>query len=102
MASCSFSVSISGCSGISASLAAPRCHPLRMISRNGSFVRNRTLLHIIALFVACLSLHAFAQQSVPAAPPPNPDMMAPLPAEAHVDQTIQLGGRALKYIAAVG
>ncbi|HUR35228.1 MAG TPA: hypothetical protein VM032_15600 [Vicinamibacterales bacterium] len=53
-----------------------------------------------------------AQQSTPAAAtppaaggpatPPAPDPLPPLPADARVDQTMQLGGRTLRYSARVG
>src|SRR5579859_3899541 len=54
-----------------------------------------------------LALALIAQQ--PAAPPAPaaapekaPEALPPLPPDAHVDQTMQLGGRTLKYTATVG
>jgi carboxypeptidase C (cathepsin A) len=58
-----------------------------------------------------LALALVAQQpaTAPATPPAqtpaaekSPDALPPLPPDAHVDQTIQLGGKTLKYTATVG
>jgi len=55
-----------------------------------------------------LALALIAQQpSTPTAPAPpvqekSSEALPPLPGDAHVDQTMQLGGRALKYSATVG
>jgi len=52
-----------------------------------------------------------AGQAAPSAPPAkaaakapdtSPDALPPLPADAHVDQTMQLAGRTLRYVATVG
>ena len=52
-----------------------------------------------------------AGQAAPSAPPAkaaakapdtSPDALPPLPADAHVDQTMQLAGKTLKYVATVG
>lgn len=62
-----------------------------------------------AVLVVLLSYHPSAQQTqtpTPAAkdaPPERPlETQPPLPADAHVDQTMQLDGKALKYTATVG
>ena len=55
-----------------------------------------------------LSSTLFAQQAVAPTPPASsaaekaPETLAPLPADAHVDQAIQLDGKTLKYTATVG
>ena len=69
--------------------------------------RKRTsAVRLLALLVTVFSCGVVAQQTTPAvtnAPAErSPDTLAPLPADAHVDQTIQLGGRPLKYTATVG
>jgi len=56
------------------------------------------------------SIAVFAQQPTPTSPPStvstgaqkSSDTLPPLPADAHVDQTIQLNGKPLKYAATVG
>ncbi len=67
------------------------------------------IFHIIAFLL--LSTGLFAQQAQPpASTTPKADKaadkpeetLAPLPADAHVDQTMQLNGRTLKYTATVG
>lgn len=79
---------------------------------------NRFLKHLFPLVLgACsaLSLPAFAQtdkfetkadakaEAKPAEKPAEKsDALPPLPADAHVDQTIQLAGKPLKYTATVG
>jgi carboxypeptidase C (cathepsin A) len=64
------------------------------------------------LLVALGSFRSVAQETKPATPPAaadakdkdkdKPDKQAPLPADAHVAQTIQLGGKPLNYTATVG
>jgi carboxypeptidase C (cathepsin A) len=67
---------------------------------------------MFALLVILLSCRLIAQQAPPAAPataaakegtPERPqDVLPPLPGDAHIDQTMQFGGRALKYTVTVG
>jgi carboxypeptidase C (cathepsin A) len=71
--------------------------------------RSRTLLlPALAAGLFLLSPGLVAQQPAPAAaakPPaaePSADHLPPLPPDAHVDQSIQVGGRTLKYTATVG
>jgi len=57
--------------------------------------------------MAACAIPAIAQQSAPPLAVPStaersPDTLAPLPADAHVEQTLQLAGRSLRYTAAVG
>ena len=74
-------------------------------------LRHRLAGRLAALLVAFWTCGVLAQQ--PAAGTPKPAAAAadqpteratrpPLPADAHVDQTIQLNGRTLKYTATVG
>ena len=75
---------------------------------------NRFLKPIFPLILAAsaaLSLPAFAQTDkfetkpdakADAKPADKSDALPPLPADAHVDQTIQLAGKPLKYTATVG
>src|SRR4051812_27631297 len=64
------------------------------------------IFHIIAFFL--LSTGIFAQQAQPPAvaapktPEKTEETLAPLPADAHVDQAMQLNGRTVKYTATVG
>jgi carboxypeptidase C (cathepsin A) len=83
-----------------------------MIASAASPVRKRTaVLHVLAVVVTLLSAGVIAQQTsatTPAAPPAatapakEPDTLPPLPPDAHVAQTMQLGGRALNSTATVG
>src|SRR5690242_5168074 len=64
-----------------------------------------TILCAVALLGSALD----AQQPAPAAdkaaekaPDKTAEALPPLPPDAHVDQTMQLGGRTLKYTATVG
>ena len=75
---------------------------------------NRFLKPIFPLILAAsaaVSLSAFAQTDkfetkpdakADAKPADKSDALPPLPADAHVDQTIQLAGKPLKYTATVG
>src|SRR5262245_9274248 len=61
-----------------------------------------TILYVAAAWLALAAPVVRAQQPAPAAAAaPAPDL-PPLPADAHVAQTIQLGGRALNFTATVG
>src|SRR6266536_4214719 len=79
-----------------------------MIAATRSCIRRRTGgLRLFALFLTLFSSTAIGQQ--PAAPAPAQsaaerpaDGLPPLPADAHVAQTMQLAGRALNYTATVG
>jgi carboxypeptidase C (cathepsin A) len=71
--------------------------------------RSRTVgFRFLALVFVLLSPGIIAQQPTPpaqAGPPataPSPELLPPLPADAHVDQSMQLGGGTLKYTATVG
>src|SRR6266568_8258301 len=77
--------------------------------RAGSRVSYLSHMGSFSLSVLLLSaLSAFAQEAKPpATPPPAPapaitDKPAPLPPEAHVAQSMQLGGKALNYTVTVG
>jgi carboxypeptidase C (cathepsin A) len=59
----------------------------------------------VALALAALPASAFAQgrpASAPAASDAKSPMANPLPADAHVEQSVQVGGKPLKYTATVG
>ncbi|HWF86355.1 MAG TPA: hypothetical protein VG222_15955 [Vicinamibacterales bacterium] len=65
--------------------------------------------HLVACALVAWTCQTFAQEQKPAEPPAQSkpaehpaDAMPPLPADAHVDQTIQLNGKPLKYTATVG
>ena len=65
-----------------------------------------SLRTVFALLTSALTLVA-AQEAKPSSPPAAPDTKsadkeAPLPPDAHVAQTIQLEGKALRYTATVG
>ena len=67
-------------------------------------------MHLAALLVAVWTCSATAQPPAPtpkpaavtAPKPAEPATVPPLPADAHVEQTIQLNGKTLKYTATVG
>ena len=75
--------------------------------------KHRAAMRMFALMVILLSGRVIGQQPSPAVPATAPakegstperplDVLPPLPAEAHVEQTMQLGSRALKYTVRVG
>jgi carboxypeptidase C (cathepsin A) len=69
--------------------------------------RRLAAVSVFGLALTATSLAPIAQQPTPAPPPPAAPAAdrtdaPPLPADAHAAQTIQLGGRALNYIATVG
>jgi carboxypeptidase C (cathepsin A) len=77
-----------------------RCHAARRLKTSAARALAIALL---------LSTGLLAQQAQPPAPKPPEkaadkpeDTLAPLPPDAHVDQTMQLNGRTLKYTATVG
>jgi carboxypeptidase C (cathepsin A) len=86
-----------------------------MSSTSVHFGRKRACAGNLALLLALCVSHAGAQEANPA-PPPAPtdakdkekdkdkaaDKEAPLPADAHVAQSIQLDGKPLHYTATVG
>ena len=86
--------------------------PMRSISLRS--VRDRAILGIVVMLMLALgSFRALAQEEKPAPPPAPADAKdkdkdkaaekeAPLPADAHVAQSIQLEGKALHYTATVG
>ena len=85
-----------------------------MMSFTHAHVRkHRAAMRMFALMVILLSSRVTGQQPSPAVPATAPakegstperplDVLPPLPAEAHVEQTMQLGSRALKYTVKVG
>jgi carboxypeptidase C (cathepsin A) len=82
-----------------------------MLSFMRSYVRHRAgVVRAFALLVSMFSCRALAQQTTPPAPAGPPKDVAPeraadaqpLPPDAHVEQTIQLDGRPLRYTATVG
>ena len=82
-----------------------------MRSHTASTVRHSagtvSALACAALLVSPALIAQQPSQAPPAgaattAPEKSPDALPPLPPDAHVDQTMQLGGRTLKYTATVG
>ena len=76
-----------------------------------SLIRARTAAPVVAIAGLALTVLASpaarAQQASTPAPAAAPasaktETLPPLPPDAHVDQTMQLGGKALKYTATVG
>lgn len=68
-----------------------------------------SFIHMVACALVACACQALAQEQKPAEPAAQTkpaehpaDAMPPLPADAHVDQTIQLNGKPLKYTATVG
>src|SRR5262249_27031724 len=77
------------------------------MTRTNLVVRNRTAFwRTLTLAAPPLPIAAIAQQPSPvtttAPAERSPDVQPPLPADAHVEQAMQLGGRALRYTATVG
>jgi carboxypeptidase C (cathepsin A) len=64
----------------------------------------------LALFLAIFVFQALGQEAKPVVPPPpapkepvkSEEKALPLPADAHVSQSIEIGGKALPYTATVG
>jgi carboxypeptidase C (cathepsin A) len=62
----------------------------------------RVTLGIVTIWTALVMAQAPASPAAPKPPERSADSQPPLPADAHVEQTIQLDGKALKYTATVG
>jgi carboxypeptidase C (cathepsin A) len=71
--------------------------------------RRSSFIQVTACVLVAWTCQSFAQEQKPAEPTAQAkaaehpaDAMPPLPADAHVDQTIQINGKPLKYTATVG
>src|SRR5579872_495073 len=77
------------------------CHiSLASPERAGIFTTMIRTAFVLAL--ALIAQQPAAPPAPAAAPEKAPEALPPLPPDAHVEQTMQLAGRALKYTATVG